>query len=1771
MAALPANNLDLQLRRLGTSSRSNAGRAPAATGRTDASAAQSMPATTRSPDTASFRGSSAPASSSSSSSVAAFVLDDPLEELLGLPSAKTTSESTPHGKRGNWAFVPPSRVGAAAGSSLASTRSFNPPRSTGTPPTVAANGSVSHHATTGVDAARPPPAQVAPVAQVGSGFVAASTLALAAAPPRSTSAQSGVKLDRTPTAGVGHLALVEDAQMLAPPSLPEDFGSIDDALFDDLQVDLPSAPTTRVQSASSRVLPEREHEHPAPAAVEDEPILFAPDTQLSSPENESETRRKQGNFSSTSAAAMAHPKGPLESSRFSHHSSDDADPSQECTQLSTPPTDLHRVRQLFLEDDVSAFDMEEVEVSLNGLSTTINALSNEICNLLAAQNGSLPLPPDGVDRLAMRERLLRHRKVLDSRRRALEQGAPVNKMPSRAQQNGTGDANGTGKPAATSPTTLRTSASSFLLSKPGAVVPPSRFQSSIVSVVAGTAAMPASPFRSHSSIPPGPTLTRGAAAAAGPAGPAGGAPTMKDAVTPSPTSGGGGGGPVTPFSAASKQPQWPPTLAKQTSLSSKQQPSIGQALPLPLSPVHAQATPSLVDLVSPTHSASLTGAKTMPTMPSFGNASSRMVMSVDSPLSTTTTTTTTRQPETPSVYGRSKSSAAAAAAAAAALAAAEQDDDDANEVVSLDGLDDCDAYSQPHETTDNDHHTNADMGFNGTSGAGLNGASSRGVDVEEFHFDEDDDQDFAMVDLDQSERLAAPPTSTIMDYRSAARSTSTTTMGSASSSQIVPLSARAAQDSAAKFNRTDYPWSGDVQKAMRKVFGLNKGFRTHQLEVINCTMSGRHCLVLMPTGGGKSLCYQNPAVISKGVTIVVSPLLSLIQDQVEALVQLNIGAVFLSGSQTEAEQSRVYLELSRQDERCKVVYMTPEKISHSTRLLSQLDMLYQSKRLARFVIDEAHCVSQWGHDFRPDYKQLRMLHDRFPTVPVMALTATATERVRSDIMKQLNIHQAEIFVQSFNRENLRYQVYKKDKTTLDDIARMIKKQWPKDSGIVYCLSRKDCETVARELVQRGIAATFYHAGMDPGDRAVVQRDWIGNRKQVIVATIAFGMGINKPDVRYVFHYSLPKSLEGYYQESGRAGRDGYEAHCIMYYSYGDKSKMESMIEKGDSSAEQKRIHKDNLAKMIMYCENVVECRRVQQLAYFGEKFDRALCKRTCDNCRSSTHYVERDISSVTISVIECVQAATGEDGQSSSSSSRGTLPSKRFTLLHFVDVFRGSNNQRIAQAQHNRLPGHGLLKDYARADRLHVNMHDSVNAYVYPGPGARDVLDGRKKIMLPFVETARAWTARGGAAASASSSSSAADALAGNASSSSSNKTALFKAPAARRSNTGGASTTTPRHPAVSFGSGSGPGVTKSGRGSGRSRVSAGRGRRVGSGAVSGVFGEDDDDAVDDDVDDAFAYDDDAGGFAMGDDADEDEQEDASDKPVGPWNLSPADQTRIYDALFERRKLLCEKSNVMPHNIMTHDMMYEVSVNLPLDLRELRQINKFTVVKLKQIGEDILETLREFRHLRSPPAAPPTAGLSQAQLHKPQQQPQAQHAQQLLNQSKGLAGSSTSRGESVSASSSSSSSAAAAMVAASAAASSSSSKSAVDLELEGVRGLPLSLNFDDDDDDFDNVAIGTYDTQVAETTYPGATTTAAHSPYWTSSTTSAPTHSEKVNNGGANTLSSFLARGKKRAAEDSDEQSANKRGALGSGVTPTASSAAAPATKPRHDIMDEDL
>jgi ATP-dependent DNA helicase RecQ len=452
----------------------------------------------------------------------------------------------------------------------------------------------------------------------------------------------------------------------------------------------------------------------------------------------------------------------------------------------------------------------------------------------------------------------------------------------------------------------------------------------------------------------------------------------------------------------------------------------------------------------------------------------------------------------------------------------------------------------------------------------------------------------------------------------------------------------------------------DSLDILRRVFGY-PSFRGPQAEIIDHMVVGGDALVLMPTGGGKSLCYQIPSMLRPGVGVVVSPLIALMQDQVDALLQAGVRAGFLNSSQDFAAASEIERRL-RMDE-LDLIYVAPERLL-TERFLGVMDFLRDKGRLALFAIDEAHCVSQWGHDFRPEYIQLSALHQRYPTVPRIALTATADHLTQREIIARLGLDAARVFITSFDRPNIRYTVVERDnprRQLLDFLA-----GYRGAAGIVYCLSRKKVDETAEWLNQQGIAALAYHAGLDAGTRQLHQQRFLREDGIVMVATIAFGMGIDKPDVRFVAHLDLPKSLEAYYQETGRAGRDGEPAEAWMTYGLNDVVIHRMRIEESVAGEEQNRVERSKLDALLAWCETVA-CRRALLLRYFSEE---AGACGNCDTCLDPP-----ELWDGTVAAQKAMSAAL-RTGQ-------------RFGAGHLIDVLRGKATEKVQQFGHADLPTFG--------------------------------------------------------------------------------------------------------------------------------------------------------------------------------------------------------------------------------------------------------------------------------------------------------------------------------------------------------------------------------------------------------------------------------------------------------------------------------------------------
>lgn len=449
---------------------------------------------------------------------------------------------------------------------------------------------------------------------------------------------------------------------------------------------------------------------------------------------------------------------------------------------------------------------------------------------------------------------------------------------------------------------------------------------------------------------------------------------------------------------------------------------------------------------------------------------------------------------------------------------------------------------------------------------------------------------------------------------------------------------------------------------LKTVFGYDK-FRGRQQEIIDTLIAGQDAMVLMPTGGGKSLCYQIPALIRPGVGIVISPLIALMQDQVNALLQLGVKAAFLN-STLSLEQSRK-TEQQLLNGELDLLYIAPERLTSD-----RTGALFERIKIALFAIDEAHCVSQWGHDFRADYLQLSLLHERFPDIPRIALTATADNKTREEIKLRLGLEQAKLFLSGFDRPNIRYRIVQKQNSR-EQLIDFIRAEHAGDSGIVYCLSRKKVDATAEWLRSKGINALPYHAGMDAGLRAKHQHQFLMEDGLVIVATIAFGMGIDKPNVRFVAHLDLPKSVEAYYQETGRGGRDGLPADAWMAYGLQDVITLRKMLQDSNADEAHKRIEYHKLDAMLALCEQV-HCRRQALLDYFGDRLE-----QPCGNCDT------------------CLEPVNTWDGTLAAQKALSCIhrTQQRYGVGYLIDVLRGKATERIVKSAHDKLSTFGIGTD----------------------------------------------------------------------------------------------------------------------------------------------------------------------------------------------------------------------------------------------------------------------------------------------------------------------------------------------------------------------------------------------------------------------------------------------------------------------------------------------
>lgn len=482
-----------------------------------------------------------------------------------------------------------------------------------------------------------------------------------------------------------------------------------------------------------------------------------------------------------------------------------------------------------------------------------------------------------------------------------------------------------------------------------------------------------------------------------------------------------------------------------------------------------------------------------------------------------------------------------------------------------------------------------------------------------------------------------------------------------------------------------------IYATLKQYYGYDK-FNPLQKEIIEDVLAKKDVFVLIPTGGGKSLCYQLPSLIQTGITIVVSPLIALMKDQVDGLKQNGINAAFFNSSLSDQEKNTVSNDLSHNQ--IKLLYVAPERLMQEEFLL-----LIQSLPVSLFAIDEAHCISEWGHDFRPEYRKLSKLKKLFPKVPIIALTATATERVRDDIIKQLQLESSNKYQASFNRKNLFYRI--QDKYDILNQTLSFIKDHSDQSGIIYCHSRNNVDKLTKNLQDKGIHALPYHAGLDDIARKDNQEKFIKQEAVVMVATVAFGMGIDKPNVRFVIHADLPSNLERYYQETGRAGRDGLDSECLLFFSPGDKEKIKFFINQKTDPAEQ-YIANLQLTSMLQFAQ-YTSCRRAKLLSYFGEKFEKEACNKTCDNCLTPRETF--DGTTIAQKILSCIFRVN-----------------QRFGAKYISDILTGKRSKQILENGHTSLSTYGIVREYA-TNEIQLFIQELIqNNYLYQTEGKYPIL-----------------------------------------------------------------------------------------------------------------------------------------------------------------------------------------------------------------------------------------------------------------------------------------------------------------------------------------------------------------------------------------------------------------------------------------------------------------
>ncbi|KYQ57144.1 ATP-dependent DNA helicase Q1 [Trachymyrmex zeteki] len=523
------------------------------------------------------------------------------------------------------------------------------------------------------------------------------------------------------------------------------------------------------------------------------------------------------------------------------------------------------------------------------------------------------------------------------------------------------------------------------------------------------------------------------------------------------------------------------------------------------------------------------------------------------------------------------------------------------------------------------------------------------------------------------------------------------------------------------WDNKDFAWSVKLTETLKNVFKIEE-LRELQLPTMNAIMSKEDAILIMPTGGGKSLCYQLPAVMSKGITVVVSPLISLMEDQLHGLRKLDIKANMLCAKADKESVKTTMAALVDKSCPLKLIYVTPEYMAKSNRFMNKLQKAYESGHLERFAIDEVHCCSQWGHDFRPDYKFLGVLKSMFPGIPILGLTATAPAKIIVDVQKMLDISGCLVLRASFNRPNLYYEVRRKpaDKETcLAMIENLLKNRFNGKSGIIYTTTIKDAEQLTTDLRDRGVKVGCYHAMLEANYRSEVYSKWMSGKYQAVVATIAFGLGIDKPDVRFVIHHCVSKSMENFYQESGRAGRDGKKSVCLVLYRLADVFKLSTMVF-------QDKVGLQNLYKVLAYCLDQTSCRRSWIATHFEENWKETDCAEMCDHCRKPSVRKQIDVAHYCRQLYQIMTKAVQNE--------------TRLTALKLVDAWygKGASSLRVSNVPvpnftretAEAIVGYLLINGYLQED-FHYSAYSTIS-YLKRGPKSGLALDNDHKILFNY-------------------------------------------------------------------------------------------------------------------------------------------------------------------------------------------------------------------------------------------------------------------------------------------------------------------------------------------------------------------------------------------------------------------------------------------------------